>query len=157
MKNLDQINVGGTVIDGDTISCTGNQLAIVLESLMDYVADCKWFVVDVFVPGIYVIHPYTSSNLNVQRPLLLGDTSNLIEFAKSVPQFEKGIFLCIAKKDIENLRWNTNVFDTENPDFIEPAELIIRAFDTTYFEIISKRKEVIKILTKKFKINKNGL
>jgi hypothetical protein len=152
MNNMDQINIDGTLIDGGLVSCTGKQLTSILETIKGAIVDCQWFVVDILSPGQYVIQPYTGKKGDCQVPLKLGDTTNMINFAATVYQFEKGLFLCVSSNKTENIQWNTSVFDTENPDFIEPSELIIRAFDTSFFEIVSKRKNVIQILQNRYNL-----
>lgn len=149
MFELSKINLSGSAISKEQISCTGRQLSMVLTEIKDLTQSYIWYAADVLAPGQYVIEPFEGAERK-QVPSEIGTTDDLIKFASSVGQFERGIFLAVDVNSKGKVLWNPGEFDTEDSDYIEPCALLIRAFDTSYFEICSKRRDIVDCLRKNF-------
>ncbi len=149
MTNIEQIALSRLELNNERISCTGSQLASILHEIEDQLHELTWYVVDVLARNHYCLELYEEKE-GSQIPLKVGTTQDLIDFVLPVPQFESGIFLAVPTSMGPNIHWTPNLFNTENEEFIEPSILIVRAFDTSYFEILSKKKDVIDRLTVRF-------
>jgi hypothetical protein len=147
MSEISKLNLSGSAIAQERISCTGRQLSMVLVEIKELTQTYVWYVVDVLAPGQCIIEPFSGTE-GKQVPLKIGTTDDLIKFATSVNQFERGLFLAVNKNSNGNVLWSPDKFDTEDVDYIEPCTLMIRAFDSSYFEICSKRKDIINCLLK---------
>jgi hypothetical protein len=148
MAEIYQISINGTLVDGDDISCTGKQLALILDAVKLLLNSNEWYVVDVLVPGRYVIQPYNWIEKYEQVPLKIGSMCDLLNFAELVPQFQSGIIFGVSKDN--KIHWNQSTFETESAGFIESAEVMIKAFDTTSFEVLSRRNDIISLLENRF-------
>ena len=122
-------------------SCLGQQFANIIEILMKDIPAVVWYASDVDSIGdnSFISH-YTSP-----YPQKIGSTEELLEFVKKVDQFLSGVFLAfpVDKGDVLS-----ESFYTEDEPYrsIGEAILEIRPFDTSYFEVYSYRKELIKKL-----------
>jgi hypothetical protein len=149
MSEINKVNLSGSAIAKERVSCTGHQLSMVLSEIKDLTQSYIWYAADVLAPGKYVIELFEGGE-SKQVPLKIGTTDDLIKFASPVSQFERGLFLGVEMTSKGALLWNPDEFDTEDSDYIEPCALLVRAFDTSYFEVCSKRKDIVDYLTKSF-------
>lgn len=113
------------------LSCLGEQLVKILTCIQHEASNLTWFAFDVFGSGNQpseVLFPNPFSEIS--------STDELIKKAKEIVQFHSGVFIGIKKgKDIE---WDFNALpETEESEGLQhpEAELEIRPFDTSYFEI----------------------
>lgn len=113
------------------IGCLGKQLAQILACIQDETSNFTWFAFDVFGSSnqpseVLFPKPYSES-LN---------TDELIKKAKEIVQFHSGVFIGIRKG--KEIGWETNTLpETEESEGLQhpEAEIEIRPFDTSYFEI----------------------
>jgi len=139
------VRLPGTLIDGDTVSGTGNQLGILLRTLADTTADCIWFVADLDAYGL--LPPMLKAN---EVPREIGRTDELVQLVEHVPQFLSGVFLAVPEAALP-VQWSHR-FDTEDDPFgeMDAARFELRAFDTSYFEIGAADVELLKGLHARF-------
>ena len=136
------IRLTGSQLNKSVISCTGEQLLILIRELSENIDSCLWYLADVSL-----LSPIKEwKGFESTQPKLLGGTDKLNTYVNKVDQFLSGVFLAIVSKD-KIIRWS-NDYETENDQFrdIESAILEIRAFDTSYFEIYSTEKRFIEKL-----------
>ena len=139
----------GDVLERKLISCTGQQLCKILRSLIKINVELTWYLADIST----ISKPKDWDVFTSNKPLLLGGADMLIERCSMVEQFTSGVFLGVSKKEA-GYSWS-NEYDTEDVAFIdnEIAEIEIRAFDTTYFEVYSSNLEVHEMLSQKYQVN----
>lgn len=146
---ISQVNLSNKDVNDENVACTGNQLVLILQEIEDRLPGITWYAVDVLARNHHCLELYDEKK-GTQIPLKIGSTQDLVKFAAPVSQFESGIFLAVPTSTNTNIVWSLNSFDTEDQEFIQPAVLIIRAFDTSYFEILSGKIDIIKHLKKRF-------
>lgn len=113
------------------ICCLGEQFAQLLACIQQDTAQLSWYAFDVF----------GSSNQSLDnlfpRPYCeINSTVDLIKMVKEIVQFHSGVFIGI-KRD-RNVEWHIDRLpETEEGEGLQhpDAEIEIRPFDTTYFEI----------------------
>lgn len=113
------------------ICCLGEQFAQLLTCIQQETAQLSWYVFDVF----------GSSNQSLDtlfpRPYCeINSTVDLIKMVDEIVQFHSGVFIGINKD--KNVEWNIDRLpETEEGEGLQHpnAEIEIRPFDTTYFEI----------------------
>ena len=140
------VRITGNELNGREISCTGEQLCLVLEEISHSGRSLAWFSADVTLNS-------TSAAWDVYdtgNPVLIGNYDALLALCKDADQFTSGVFLGVLESDTPK-QW-TKAFDTEDVPFSEndTAYIEIRAFDTTYFEIYSCNHELLKGLSERF-------
>lgn len=113
------------------IGCLGKQLVQILTCIQHETSNFTWFAFDVFGSSnqpseVLFPKPY-SEILN---------TEELIEKAEEIVQFHSGVFIGI--REGKEIGWNSNTLpETEESEGLQhpEAELEIRPFDTSYFEV----------------------
>lgn len=113
------------------ISCLGEQLVQILTCIQLETSNFTWFAFDVFGGG------NQPSEVLFPKPYsVILNTDELINRAKEIAQFHSGVFIGIKKgKDIV---WDSGRLpETEESEGLQhpEAEIEIRPFDTSYFEI----------------------
>ncbi len=140
------LKISGQEINASILSCTGEQLALIVDCLREKLSEYDWYSADV-----------STMSLNKQweiykgeSPKLIGNSTKLIKLSEITDQFTSGVFLAANKKYRFVDFYNT--YETEDKQFIdiEFCELEIRAFDTSYFEIYSIERKFIDVLAEKF-------
>lgn len=126
-------------------SCLGEQLAQILTCVLDETKNYSWYVFD--------IDYYTAvTNKLFSSPICRIDkTIDLIDKVKQVHQFLSGVFIAINREKAIN--WDVEFLpSTEEEEGLQhdDAELEIRAFDTTYFEIYCMNTVIENKLRSKF-------
>jgi hypothetical protein len=142
MTSIKQVTLSRLNLNNDKVSCTGEQLAMILKEVESQLDEPTWYAVDVLARNYYCLELYEQKE-GRQIPFKVGTTQDLVNFALPVPQFESGIFLAVPTSLGPNITWSPNSFNTEDQEFIEPCTFMIRAFDTSYFEVLSKDEDII--------------
>lgn len=139
------IRLNGQKINNQIVSCTGLQLAEILNFLLKNGSEFRWLVADLSTNNGFIPRPI--DNLKISY---LENTKQLIDFSVQIDQLWSGIFLAIPKS-INKINWKRD-FDTEDEPSIDLgyAVLEIRAFDSNYFEIYSSDTELLKLLSKNY-------
>lgn len=126
----------GKHLTGSDVSCTADQLLLLINGLPELKSHC-WFLADInFTPSSDVWSGFTTF-----KPKLFGETKKLLECATVDGQFLSGVFLAVKASNI--FHGVKNEYDTEDKPFtdIEAADIQIRAVDTSYFEIYTHDKK----------------
>ncbi|MDQ1232537.1 hypothetical protein QE450_000035 [Paenibacillus sp. SORGH_AS306] len=113
------------------INCLGEQLVEIINCIREETSDLIWFAFDVFGSSDRAFAELFS---NAYSEFL--STDELIEKASGVIQFYSGVFIGIKKG--RHVEWNFDRLpDTEENEGLQhpEAEIEIRPFDTSYFEI----------------------
>ncbi|WP_166542041.1 hypothetical protein [Paenibacillus lutrae] len=113
------------------ISCSGKQLVQILTCIQHETSNLTWFAFDVFGSGNQVSevlfpNPYSE----------ILSTYELIKKAEEIIQFHSGVFIGIKKG--KKIGWDSNTLpETEEGEGLQhpEAEIEIRPFDTSYFEV----------------------
>ena len=145
------IRLSGMDITKELISCTGAQLCTLLNILCEHEKKITWYAADVtMIPNKKDWELYKQ-----YRPLMIGDTTRFIELCQQVAQFTSGVFL--ATFEINNLKSWAKDYETEGEEFAdnEFADIEIRAFDTSYFEIYSKSENILNPFIGRYDCNLN--
>jgi hypothetical protein len=115
----------------DEIGCLGKQLVQILSCIQHEASNLTWFAFDVFGSSnqpTEVLFPKPYSEIL--------STEELINKAKEIVQFHSGVFIGIRKGKV--IEWDTNTLpETEEREGLQhpEAELEIRPFDNSYFEV----------------------
>ncbi len=136
-KAIYRLELTGSQINSELVSCTGKQLGLVINSLAKLSKNWVWFVADIEAVGSL------SEEYKAGEPTLFGDTEQLITYVKTIPQFTWGIYLAVPKELLPK-NW-TRYFETEDLPFqeMDGAELEIRTFDTTYIEVYAQDSSLL--------------
>ncbi len=80
----------------------------------------------------------------------ISSIDQLIKIAEGVDQFQRGVFVA-SPHATPRFRPNLN---TEDPEFADlgDADIEIRAFDTTYFELYVRDEELARDLAERFRV-----
>lgn len=128
--------------------CLGVQLALLIDLVEVRNNDCVWYGAD-----LEANQKLIQAEENSLTPTLIGGHNEMKSLAISVDQFFRGVFLCVPRRDSNNIL--ELQFATEDPPFrsISPACLEIRTVDTSYFEIYSSNVNLIDVVSETFKAN----
>ena len=135
---------------GQEFSCLGEQLVQILTCILDETVACNWFVFDLEFGGHQsreILFPI-KDDVGVCH---IEKTDDLIQKAKQVHQFSSGVFVAIKKGITSN--WNPDWLpETEEKEGLQhpDAEIEIRAFDYTCFEIYCTNAGIEEKLTRCF-------
>jgi hypothetical protein len=124
------IRLRAEAFDGRSVCCLGSQLARLVAELKGAMGEVVWYAADIDLVGPAPIP-------RGRGPQLLGGSDRLIELAEKVDQLLRGVFLAVpADNAAPHFR---DAIDTEDPVDVElgDARVEIRAFDTTYFEVLT--------------------
>ena len=140
------LKVSGQELNASILSCTGEQLVLIVDCVRKYLSDYDWYSADVSTMSSNKEWEIYKSEV----PKLIGGSTKLIKFAEVTDQFTSGVFLAANKK--YRFMGFSNTYETEDEQYIdiEFCELEIRAFDTSYFEIYSKERKFIDVLADRF-------
>ncbi|MBT4936677.1 hypothetical protein HON22_02055 [Candidatus Peregrinibacteria bacterium] len=130
------------------VTCLGKQVLKIINAAKPFTEDCFWYTGDVLITGL--ASDLQSGEVNTTKKFDFKDLCTLLEKASEF-QFMSGVF--IAK--LKNLKINLNQkLETEEMKTIQIQDAIIeiRIFDTSYFEVYTKNKELKKALQEKFKV-----
>ncbi len=132
-------------ISSKETACTGAELLLILNIIHPFIESYVWYAADVEIIGE---KPF-KLGLEEKTPRRIGTINNLHKLAQKTDQFLSGVFFAL-QYDVGEI-WNRE-FSTEDESFrdLEEANLEIRAFDTTYFEIYSNDSKIMSELSKYF-------
>lgn len=140
------IRLSAESIDGGHICCLGSQLASIVSVLGQSLGDVVWYAAD--VDSIGVVLPICK-----QSPCLIGHSNRLIELVEHIDQFLRGVFLAVdPQKTNPQFRSDIDTEDSIEAD-LGDALVEIRAFDTTFFEILTNKEQIGAVLAKTFTIH----
>jgi len=140
-----RLQLSGESIEGDIISCLGSQLARIVRVATDFFGEKVWYVANVDFFG-------KKMQLSTRTPVRIGNPEQFIEFVQSIDQFLYGVFLAV-EINISNPRFREDI-NTEDSISVDlgDATLEIRAFDTSYFEILTREKQIADMLAEVFSV-----
>lgn len=122
----------------DEFNCLGKQLVEILHSIREEIADLIWFSFDVVGSSDQAV---TELFLNPYITFL--STDELIHKSNEVVQFYSGVFIGIKKG--KHVEWNSDMLpETEEDEGLQhpEAEIEIRPFDTSYFEVYGMDRSI---------------
>ncbi len=111
-------------------SCLGEQLVALLRTIQGLCPDLKWYVADVQTIGPSPVHGRDPT------PICIGDTRALVQAARRVSQFERGVFAGVpASVDEPAFRAGGLWTEDEEAADLGDAAIEVRAFDMSYWSI----------------------
>jgi hypothetical protein len=130
---------------GDTTSCLGGQLIVLLRVIDAFYPHLRWYVADVRTTG------GSLTSYRQSTPVLTGDTKLLIEAVQNVEQFESGVFAGVPCS-IEQPRFRSGGLWTEDEDCADLCDALIevRAFDTSYWLVAISDPELGRCIDEHF-------
>jgi hypothetical protein len=133
------VRLGLAQFPSASVACTGSQVAEVIACVSRVTRGLVWYAADVEAP---------TSSFAVQRssvPVRIGEEQECISRVRVVDQFEAGVFVGISASN-ENPRFRNGGLWTEDPVEVELADSVVevRAFDTTFIEVLSCEREVLR-------------
>lgn len=143
------LRLRGNDFFNDELSCLGWQFTEILMCLKDYMKSYDWYIFDVLGTSklsLFELFPKNSMEL-----CIISSIEELIDKVKEVVQFESGVFIAI-KKGIA-VEWDHNYLpETEEDEGLQHsfADLEIRLFDYSFFEIYGNDRKVKKRILSHF-------
>lgn len=128
------------------LSCLGEQFAQILACIQHETSHFTWFAFDVFGSS-----NQPSEGLFPKPYSEILSTDELINKVKEIVQFHSGVFIGIRKG--KEMVWDINILpETEESEGLQhpEAEIEIRPFDTSYFEIYGMDIEIRKKIKSSF-------
>lgn len=136
--------IRGRSINGDLLSCTGEQARLLINDLAPWTENCRWFLVDVKTNNI--IEALVSCHGKITS-MSIDELQNL---CIQSDQFLSGIFLALPQ-DLEIPQQYHDMITEDEPTMdIGGAVAELRAMDTSYFEIYVANPEIRDALQKKY-------
>ncbi|WP_263706611.1 hypothetical protein [Shouchella tritolerans] len=146
------LKIRGSDYFNEELSCLGCQFAEILLSLKDYTESYDWYIFDVLGTSKSSFHEVFPKN--PQKGCTVLSTDELIEKVKRVIQFESGVFIAVEKG--KKINWHfDHLPETEESEGLQHplAEIEIRAFDYSFFEIFGNDIKVKKTILSYFRKN----
>jgi len=139
------LQLGGDQIDGSEFSCTGTQIAAVLDVLLALpeAADWTWYAaaIDVFGPPL---EPWHTPRFHVVDAI-----ADLVEGIRSMNQLLDGVV--IAMSDSSALSEMGDVTADGVPEkLVDGSVLELHAFDTTCIEVYADRADLLERLAHRY-------
>lgn len=141
------LQLRGEDIDGDEFSCTGPQLAKVLDELtkMPELAACAWFAAAVDAIEQVQLEPYGADQwkaiLNINK---------MIEQVRAARQLLDGVFVAIEDSDWPEKTAEAITAYAPMTRLAANSKIELRACDTTFVEIYSDHPKLIERLRTRF-------
>lgn len=128
-----------------TVACLGDQMADVLEVVESVSPGLVWYAADIENAGPAFIPNRTPS------PQLIGRLEDFLPRLRTSAQFLAGVFAG-APASVDTPCFRDGGLWTEDPSVVDLADtsVEVRAFDTTYIEVISTRLDILKSVGKAF-------
>lgn len=124
--------------------CLGIQLASIVELLP---GDWEWYSADV--------DPVNDTDLSESSVSLVGSSADLVQQVSRIDQLESGVFLAVANAGGPP-RFRSEVLTDDPLDSdIGDALLEIRAFDTSYFDVIVRDRHCLRRLLDRYDVEPN--
>jgi hypothetical protein len=145
------LKISGSEYFNEEFSCYGDQLVKILTPLSSFFKNDHWYVFDVSASTKEANHPFLSPELK-DTPMKLS-MEDLIDKSSKIIQFDSGVFMSFQKNKI--VHWDPNFLPlTESEEGLQHplADLEIRAFDYSYFEIYGNNKEIKEKILKELSI-----
>lgn len=147
-----KLKIRGMDFFNEELSCLGWQFAEILKSIKDYTENHNWYIFDVLGTSnfsLIELFPINTSGL-----CIVLSTDELIDKVKKVIQFESGVFIAVQKG--EEINWDLDCLpETEESEGLQHpfAEIEIRTFDYSFFEIYGMDVDIEKIVLNYFQKN----
>lgn len=125
------------------VACTGEQLARLVRSLPGDARPYRWFCADVRTNGP---SPFPAGT----APAEVGDTTTLEMLARSVDQFDSGVFFAVPPSVTSPKFRKDPVTDDEPGADLGSAVLEVRAFDWSYLELAGVDTSLVRDVARAF-------
>lgn len=129
---------------GDDVACLGRQLQEIVKTLYQVGVPQHWYYTDVETNN-------PSSFSGASGVHEIGGFGQLLAAASSVDQFQQGVFLASHVPE-PRFRENPNTEDIEFAN-LGDADIEIRAFDTTYFDVYAADQNLLRRLSDKYGVD----
>ena len=131
------------------VVCLGSQMILIVDFLQDILVPHTWYGADVDA----FEKKKKKFGLDSCFLKIIGSDLSLIEICSKIDQFLSGVFFAI-ENDCLNQNLEKIKINTEDEQFrelnINGILVEIRAFDTSFFEVYTTNKTLIKKISKKF-------
>lgn len=147
MNTLYLTRLGVDKFPNDTAVCLGSQLQSILKLLSSNRITYTWYTTDIEALAS-LPEELMNEGSNLKH---IGQVQDLIQLVGQVDQFLSGVFLGVSDELLPNIAGHS--YYTEDVEFrdIYPAEIEIRCFDTSFFEIYSFIEENLLDISAKYK------
>lgn len=146
------LHLAGQDIDGDDISCSGRQIAEVLELLLGLksLADCVWYAgsIDCFGASI---EPFRDRVLKI-----VANPWRLSAILRTKTQLRDGVFVAVPRADPPRMLAGAVTAYGSEDRIVSNSRLEMRAFDTTSLEIYTDDPRIADQLRGRFRSEQPG-
>jgi hypothetical protein len=142
---MSTIRLCGNDIDGDTVSCTGSQLATVFETIAqtDSRPDCVWHAADVD-PSPGELARYGGNAIH-----LIGGIDRVVDLIGNRPQVDFGFF---SEACFDRFGKPSEHVSAEGPSRkrSKDSRIEVVAFDSTFIEVTTDIEDILENLRDRF-------
>jgi hypothetical protein len=85
-------------INNETVSCTGSQFILIVNSLAKQLENCYWYIADISATGSFLPSTLVENSANFTK---VGKTQELVQLIGQVDQLASGIFLAVPENIVE--------------------------------------------------------
>lgn len=123
------------------MSCLGEQLVALLQTIQELRPDLNWYVSDAQTIGPSPVPRREPT------PILIGDARAMIQAAQRVEQFESGVFAGVPSA-IDQPAFRAGGLWTEDEEAADlgDAAVEVRAFDTSYWSVATAEPNLAQII-----------
>jgi endonuclease YncB( thermonuclease family) len=134
------IRLRGEDIDGDRFSCTGEQVASVLEELigMPELAESTWYAASLDAFDTAITPCQTDDFAKIEN------LENVIEHVRAIGQLLDGVFIAIQGVDAPERNTPAPISATRPmANFAKNSTVEVRAYDTSWVAIYTDHSEIL--------------
>lgn len=136
----------GKAIDGEGVSCTGAQIALVLECLLDAkeLSDCAWYAGALDAMNSPAFEPFDKA------PTIVGDLGDFLHRLRATIQLLDGVIFAVPTGASPVLA--ASGVSAEGPRDLNVLNSLVEilAFDTTFIEVVSRGRTLVEHVDRRF-------
>ena len=137
------VRLAGPDMDGQAISCLGSQLVELVELLNTREGGLTW--------GVFNLEPLSgAASVAPDGDDRTWSSDDVVRLGRSKDQFLRGVFVA-ARLGVQTPSFRSDI-DTEDPVDVDLRGAIaeIRAFDTSFFEVITESMPIAEYLARHY-------
>ncbi|WP_044558651.1 hypothetical protein [Azospirillum sp. B4] len=140
------LQIRGNDIDDDRVTCTGAQVATVLDFIaaVPALAGGDWYAGAVDGLGARL------TEYEVLEPIPVPALADLLHRIRNIPQLLDGVFALVPRHEIPRLTGDCFSADGPMEPLIHNALVEIKAFDTSFVEVYTDQPSLITVVQQRF-------
>ncbi|MEA1673046.1 hypothetical protein [Nitrospirillum sp. BR 11163] len=140
------LDIRGADIDGDQVTCTGMQVA----SILDFIATLPELGIGTWYAGAVEGLGKRLEDYEEPAPRLVPALSDLLQRIRGIPQLLDGVFAWVPGQETPRVEAKNFTADGPMAPLVLNALVEIWAFDTSYIEVYTERTSIIAAIQDRF-------